>query len=418
MFGQGLRDTGELAQYRYRSRSGYKRSLIRYLREAYHGTSEAPHKTTGTDDSSQALTVEGSSDNRTITTRSEHIRTVEDALAYAEVDTEIWKVDRFIVNSWEMGYKDENGEAQTRPLWQVKVWLKRRVPLLAESVTELCLQRIAAKAPVYVKPQYTPTPDPHMLEVSLFDMHFGKLAWARETGQDYDLKIAERIFADAVADILHKARSFDIEQVVLPIGNDFLHIDGLDNSTANKTVQDTDGRLPKIVETGQEALVNAIDLLQQTAPVKVVLVPGNHDLVTIWHIARFLWAYYRNCPNVTVDCEPAWRKCVVYGKSLIGYSHEQLKNLALLMPTEWPQEWAATEWHEWHTGHLHKRSETAFTPVSSNNGVVVRILPSLTATDAWHYGMGFVGGNRIAEAYLWSREHGPTGYLCTSAKDE
>ncbi len=38
----------------------------------------------------------------------------------------------------------------------------------------------------------TSHPSPYMLELSVYDHHFGKLAWGRETGHEsYDLKIAE-----------------------------------------------------------------------------------------------------------------------------------------------------------------------------------------------------------------------------------
>lgn len=42
----------------------------------------------------------------TISTKSTKIRTVEDALKYAEIDTDIWEVDTVTINSWEVPRKD------------------------------------------------------------------------------------------------------------------------------------------------------------------------------------------------------------------------------------------------------------------------------------------------------------------------
>jgi hypothetical protein len=258
-----------------------------------------------------------------------------------------------------------------------------------------------------------------LLEISLVDAHFGKYAWARETGNDYDLEIAEHIFSNAVDDILCKSAGYPIERIVLTVGSDFLHTDNQEGTTTHGTRQDTDGRLAKVVETGEMAMVRAIDRCLQVAPVLVKLVPGNHDYTTSFHTARFLQAWYRNCPDVEVDCEPTTRKYLLYGKTLIGWTHgcsEKMAALPNIMAMEQKQAWAQANWYEWHIGHLHKKGEVRFTSVDSHEGVVVRRLPSLTARDAWHYLMGYIG-DRMAEAYLYSRDRGPTGYFITTAQE-
>jgi hypothetical protein len=42
----------------------------------------------------------------------------------------------------------------------------------------------------------------YLLEVALMDVHFGMLAWGKETGTDYDIDIAEELFLYAVQDLL------------------------------------------------------------------------------------------------------------------------------------------------------------------------------------------------------------------------
>jgi hypothetical protein len=360
--------------------------------------------------------IDTGTDATVVTTKSRAITTVDEALAYAQIDLTIWELDRCVVNSWDMGYKDASGTATTVPLYQVKVWLKRKSARSTEAIFDGLMERVAAYAPRYAPNAYPLIVDPHLLEISLFDHHFGKLAWRRETGEDYDLRIAERVFEEAMHDLVAKASGFNVDEILLPIGNDFLHIDNKQNTTAAGTPQDQDGRFEKIVETGQLALVRAIDFLQQIAPVRVKLVKGNHDFITIWHTARFLAAWYRNCPNVEIDTEPIGRKYHRYGTNLIGFTHcseEKQADLPLIMASEQPALWSDTQWHEWHVGHLHRKKETQFVSVDGRAGVVVRVLPSLTGTDAWHYAKGYIS-NKMAEAYLFSYDRGPTGYLVTS----
>ena len=68
-----------------------------------------------------------------------------------------------------------------------------------------------------------------MLEVNIFDLHFGKLCWNGETGEDYDTKIASKRFHNAIDDIVGKAIFHDVDKIVFPVGNDFFNSDNLRN---------------------------------------------------------------------------------------------------------------------------------------------------------------------------------------------
>src|SRR5690606_24306704 len=128
--------------------------------------------------------------------RSERIKTLEQLLAEADVDLTTWTVERYTVNKWEVGAKDADGNLTIAPLFQVKAYLKRNreaVNLLA--LRDRVVEEMAAHAPQYPAfPAVQVGSDPHMLEISAFDLHFGKLAWAEEVdGENYDSKIADRV---------------------------------------------------------------------------------------------------------------------------------------------------------------------------------------------------------------------------------
>jgi hypothetical protein len=108
-----------------------------------------------------------------------------------------------------------------------------------------------------------------MAEVSINDAHFGKLAWSRETGNDYDLKIAERPSTSARwTNCSSTSPRATWHSGCYPVGNDFFHIDNATNSTTAGTPQDVDGRLTKIYTTGKMAVIRAIDRMLGTGPVQ------------------------------------------------------------------------------------------------------------------------------------------------------
>lgn len=360
------------------------------------------------------ITSEFTGNEGQISTNGLRIKTLDEALASAKVDLSVWMVDRHVVNSWEVTIKNNEGEPVPATNHQVKVWLKRKAPNplysgLLELTDELKLHGPRFKS---VKP--SKLADPHLLEISLFDHHFGKLAWAAETGSDYDIKIAADLYYQAVEGLVKKAAGFDLEQILLPLGSDFFHINSLNNMTANGTAQDVDTRLPKIFKVGCKAVIGAIEMCLQHAPVKVVWVPGNHDRETSYFLACYLEAWYHRHSNVTVDTSPTTRKYEHYGVNLLGFTHgdeEKHDTLPLIMATDNAKILSGIKHMEWHLGHYHKKKEMKHVANDTFGPVGVRVLPSLSGTDAWHYRKGYVNGQRAAEAYLWSKLHGYTGHF-------
>lgn len=346
------------------------------------------------------------------------VRTVEDALRKAEIDLDLWVVKRCVINSWEC----VGNEIGRQPLWQVKVWLERKSPKQFTDAIESLCERIKKHAPRYPQLAKRKCKDPHLLEVCVFDAHFGKLAWQPETGTNYDLHITERIFQDAVHDLCNRAvASYEnIDRVLFPVGNDFLHVDGLESATTKGTRVDSDGRYPKIIESAAIALTNAIDFMAGIAPVDVLWIPGNHDRIASYHICRELKAHYHRAKHVQIDVTPPTRKYYKYGKTLLGFCHgdkEPLHKLPHVMATERPQEWAQTTSHEWHTGDKHHSKRRDWLSVDEHNGTVVRILSSISGTDAWHYDNLYVNSRRAAECFLWHKERGYSGHFSAEVRE-
>lgn len=361
------------------------------------------------------------------------VKTLEDALAAAEVDESVWFVDHWETSAWTVPMKVEQGQdaggkwKAAQPIqtqqYRVKVYLKRILPRSLQAATEAVYARMQDYAPKYPAPPKVRNGSgkPFLAVFGLFDVHFGKMCWAAETGENYDLKIAEAVYCNAVDDMLAESANRPVERFLLPIGNDFYHIDNSRNTTFAGTPQDVDGRYAKVIETGEMAVIWAVEKLSTTASVDVVWVPGNHDPTTSYHLARTVAAWFRRCPRVSVDADPNPRKYFGYGKTLIGLTHgneEKVVDLPSIMATERPNEWAKAHCREWLVGHQHRSRQYQTKPIDTHQGTTVRVLQSLAGTDAWHHRKGYVGTRHAAEVLYYGKERGYAGHAVVPARLE
>lgn len=243
-----------------------------------------------------------------------------------------------------------------------------------------------------------------LLELPIMDFHLGKLAWSQEVGEDYDLKIAERLYKETVLDILSRIKTYGlkIEKIIFPIGQDFFNIDDENNQTTKGTPQDTDSRWQKMFEKGVELLIWTFEHLRRIAPVESMYVVSNHDYKMSYFAAQLIKAYYRNLKSITVDTSPRKRKYLQYGVNLIGYTHGDTEKgrLETVMQAEVPEMWGSTIFREFHLGHLHSEH------VKEIPGVILRRISSITSVDKWHSDSAYVAVVRKAQAFIWDKKKG------------
>jgi hypothetical protein len=359
--------------------------------------------------SDESLTFEERGNRGELTSVSRSIRTLDDLLAYAEVDRTIWEVDRYVVNKWDLGYVESSGEAKALPLYQIKAWLKRNVAVehSRQLIGEM-LKAFREEAPVRPAVRYKKRDDGCLLEVSIFDLHLGKLCWGPESGTNYDSKIACSGFNDALEALLQRSAGIPVSRILFPVGSDLLNVDGMANETTAGTPQREDGRWQKSFVASRKLMVDAINRLREIAPVDVVVVPGNHDRERAFYLGDSLSGWFSRTGGVNVNNAPTLRKYFQFGKNLIGLTHgneEKLHNLPLIMATEEPKMWAETRFREFHCGHWHHKKDIHFQPTQEFNGIRVRLIPSLCPADDWHRMKGYEG-LRAAEAYVWDATQG------------
>ena len=360
-----------------------------------------------------------------ITTTSSDIDSVEDALIRAGVDLSIWEVEKSTVSSREIETKkwefEEFGEP-TGPLFTVKVWLKKKKLNIAAAVKSI---EDAFKGNVKA---FVPTEKPWrdsgvMCEIEFPDLHIGKYASKNQTGTENNKEIAMAAFEKATDELLSYASLFKPELILVPLGNDLMHIDNLVRTTTKGTPQDADGIYQDIYEFALEGVIRFINKARQIANVHILVIPGNHDELSSFHMGAALRGRYHDTEDVFIDNGATSRKYFRWGCSLLGFVHggkgdPSPDTLPMLMATEKPKDWGATTHREWHLGHEHRGKAIKWLTTNSELGVVLRVLPSLTSADYWHFKHGFVEQKRVAEMYIWSRKDGFVGmFSSTPIKD-
>lgn len=266
----------------------------------------------------------------------------------------------------------------------VQAWIKQKP-------SDLDLEKFLEGIKASVEPYpYDKTVIPHsdnedMLEIPLFDMHWG-VAY-----MDYYSHTLEEIL-----DLIHEHKW---NRVVIPFGQDFFHNDSIEHGVTSNGTQIEKVDMEKAVKEGKQFMFAIIDAaIQNGSKVEVIYTPGNHDRSISWMFIQVLLERYG--PEV-VDDSFLYRKCVTHGSNAIMLTHGDskrvtAKNLAHIFPVTFPEEFAASTIREVHSGHLHHESEEDIF------GVMVRRLSSGNETDEWSNREDFIGSHKRFMLFRWS----------------
>jgi hypothetical protein len=256
-----------------------------------------------------------------------------------------------------------------------------------------------------VKP--LPAPKGHQAEelcnlYTLTDCHVGMRAWARETGADWDLAIAEKTLVGAVRHMIAAAPPA-ATGIVAQLG-DWLHFDSLSATTPTSGhVLDADSRFGKVVETSVRILRTVIDLaLQRHRKVVVLMAEGNHDLASaVWlrHVFRLL---YENEPRVEVIDSEMPYYVYQHGQTMLAWHHGHLAKmdrLPQIIASEFAPIWGATTRRYCHTGHMHHAHER------EHEGIDIIQHPTIAARDAYSARLGYLAKRQVT-AITYHARHG------------
>jgi hypothetical protein len=352
-----------------------------------------------------------------VTTR-EPVKSLADLVRVCEIDETAWDVLEWTANAWESSAKNDAGDLIARTLYQVKARLKRKAWNPA-AVSAGMLDAIRSNVRPLRPLEHKANESGYLFVATIGEPHLGKMAWAPETGENYDLEIALDRVRQSHRHLMQRATALRPEKIALIIGDDFFTMDNPNNETTAGTSQEVDGRYRKVFRKGVELCREIIEGWRHIAPVEVWIKVGNHDQTITWHVGEILHAMYAPTVDVTVVNPDRLRTYQEWGVCLIGLTHgnnEKDDKLPMLMASEAKHAWARTSCRVWITAHLHtakqKTQRAVIQPFQSDvheeMGVVIRRCRSLSGTDAWHFALGYVGNVKAAEAFVFHKTMGET----------
>lgn len=310
--------------------------------------------------------------------------------------------DGFLVKGVSTYY---NAEGKAAGQWvKSSVDRDRQEELIREALEAMAqdLPRLPAR-----KESPTNTSDSLLTVYPIGDAHIGMLSWKDETGENYDLEIAESLHCSAMEMLVEMSPPSKIG-LVLDLG-DFLHFDNFDAvSSRSGHSFDADGRYPKMAAVAVRTIRRCVELaLSKHEKVIVMCLQGNHNDVGAVMMSIALKHIYENEPRVKVDDGPSVFKYLRHGKVLLGAHHGhtcKADRLPGVMATDRAKDWGDTTYRYWLMGHVHHQS------LKDYAGVTVESFRILAAKDAWANSGGY-RAPRDMKSITYHKEFGEVSRL-------
>lgn len=256
----------------------------------------------------------------------------------------------------------------------VQAWIKQHI----EDTIEELLEAIRDNTPISkIEPKVCDDAE-GMLEIPLFDMHFGIADF-----EHYRYTLAE------IIGIINEKHW---DKIVIPVGQDLFHNDSIAKGITTKGTLIEKVDLKKAYLDAKQFYFNLIDAAIQNAnSVDVIYSPGNHDKTVGWLFVQMLKVRYGDM----VDDSTRTRKVVWWNGCFIGITHGEKGNdsaagLRGKFTKEFPALYATAKVREIHTGHLHRESDSR-----DEYGIQIRRLCTKNKDDEWTDDEGYMSQKRF-----------------------
>lgn len=264
-----------------------------------------------------------------------------------------------------------------------QAWIKQKA---GDIDPDEFLKYVSGKIEKYVLTSKSKEESSDMLEIPLFDMH-----WGISFLDHYQSFLDEIIFL---------VQSKRWKKIVIPFGQDFFHNDSIVHGVTTKGTPIEKVDMERAVKEGQRFIYSIVDsAIENSDEVKVLYSMGNHDRSISWMFMQVLLERYG--PEI-VDDSMAYRKVITFGKIAIMVTHGNAKranskNLSAIFPVAFPEEFARASVREVHSGHLHHEEADTF-------GVMVRRLSTAGLTDDWTDEEDLIGAHKRFMLFVWNEE--------------
>lgn len=244
--------------------------------------------------------------------------------------------------------------------------------------------------------------DDLLAQYTVSDYHLGMLAWAEESGDDWDMKIASGLFVQWFKRAMTVTP--DAKVAVINLLGDFAHFDGLEAVTnASGHVLDADTRYQKLVRYMISMVRCVIEMaLEKHSEVKLMIVQGNHDESGMIWLAEMFKSFYSDNPRIEVDTSPDVFKALQFGKTSLFYHHghkARFDAIESIMISKFRDIFGSTKYSYAHVGHLHHQK------IVEGRNMIVEQHQTLAAKDAYASRGGWMS-QRGANVIVYSSEFG------------
>lgn len=201
------------------------------------------------------------------------IENLEDLVRHCNIDLDTWEIERYVNNKWDMGYVDsDSGTAKSLPLFQVKVFLKKR-----EESAEVLYERAYKEIGDRLKNRKSKVVSKNGSGIGLVqvaDLHIGAFVRGLNKTEDFDPDTVIHQL-DRIADNVNSKKYKEVHLSVL--GDIIESFTGLNHMNSWK------GMIYN--GTGADVSILAHEILsdwfKKINNLKTVyMVSGNHDRVT------------------------------------------------------------------------------------------------------------------------------------------
>lgn len=250
----------------------------------------------------------------------------------------------------------------------------------------------------------------HCLLIDPADIHINKLCSAFETGEDYNSQIAVQRVKDGVSSIIQKSKGFNIDKIILIVGNDVLNTDNVKNQTTKGTQQDTHLKWFDAFIMAKQLYIDIIQTLVSIADIEIVYNVSNHDEMSGFFLMDSLYSWYNSHENIEFNRSPSHRKYTTYGNNLIGTTHgdgAKQNDLPLLMCHEASKHWHNCKHRYWFTHHVHHKTSKDIMSVQ------IESLRSPSPADSWHHKSGYQHSPLAIEGFIFHKQFGQVARLTT-----
>jgi hypothetical protein len=267
------------------------------------------------------------------------------------------------------------------------------------------LKRLQKAAPRIRK---SPVPTKTLAIPANFDVHIGKHCELIRTGNDYTPDKAVKQVLEGTQALWQLTKPFGVTDILIPLGNDIVHVDNNRNTSTSGTPQDSYGSIESQMFLATELYIRMIEDFATNHNVWLCHVHSNHDRVSGWSVSQMVARYFVGHPRVHAAADSMsqqHRKYFVFGDNLIMFHHGEAKEEKLLgiIKKEANLGLAQTNRVYCYQGHTHhkqvskrglntevdvEKDHSALTVVKSGSGAVnqlhVETVRSPSPSDQWH----------------------------------